>query len=141
MPWYFKKHKIRTIEQANIFLQTEYIKIFNAEFSIKREKKAVWREPPKDFKMLICSKFSRKTNSAGVFSFNGYKFIVKGANCACAKIELCIFKDKLMALLNGKYLPVYLVDELTCGIGETMSESTKEVISKYMLTDCKKVSA
>ena len=51
LPWYFKRYKIKTIEAANAFLKKEYIKIFNDEFAIKREKKAIWRQPPKNYKV------------------------------------------------------------------------------------------
>ena len=34
-----------------------------------------------------------------------------------------------------------ILDELTGGIGEAMSDSLKEIIYKYMYTDAKKISA
>ena len=141
LPWYFKKYKIKTVEAANEFLKNNYVKIFNDEFSIKAEKKPVWRKAPDNLKNIICSKFKRHTNSAGVISFQGYKFNVKAPHCACRDIELCIFKDGLKALIDDIYYPVEIMDEITGGIGEKMSDSLKDIIYKYMFTDCKKVSA
>ena len=141
LPWYFKKYKIKTMEAANEFLQTKYIEIFNNEFSIKREKPSVWRKPPVNFNTILCSKFTRRVSSAGVISFQGYKFNVIAPHCACRDIELCIYKDGLKALIDGKYYPVELQDELTDGIDERMSNVLKNIIYAYMYSDAKSVSA
>lgn len=141
LPWYFKKYKIKTIEAANEFLKTKYIQIFNEEFAIEREKKAVWRKPPENLKLILCSKFSRHVNSAGIISFQGYKFHVKAPHCACRDIELCIFKDGIKALIDDVYYPVELQDDITDGIDEKMSEALKDIIYQYMYTDAKKISA
>lgn len=140
LPWYFEHYEIKTIEDANDFLQNEYIKIFNDEFAIKREKPAIWRKPPENLDLIICSRFKRRVNSAGVISFQGYKFLVEAPHCAKTDIELCIFKDGLKALVKDKYYPVKLLDDLTYGVSESMSDSLKDIISRYMYSDCKKVS-
>ena len=44
----------------------------------------------------------------------------------------------MKALVDGKYYPVVLRDVLQDGIGETMSVSLKNIIEKYLLTDCKR---
>lgn len=138
LPWYFKHHKIKTIEAANKFLKKNYIQIFNDEFGIEAKKEDVWRTPPKNYKELICSKFERTTDNSGVISFQGYKFSIAAPNIAKRKIELCIYKDGMKALIDGIYYPVTLRDT---GIDEKISISLKDIIYQYMLTDCKKVSA
>lgn len=141
LPWYFKKHKIKTVEAANEFLKNHYIHIFNAEFSFEREKDDVWRTPPVNLKDLICSRFSRRVNSAGVISFQGYKFIVKAPRCARREIELCIFKDGLKALVDNTYYPVEITDDLGTCAGDTMSESLKEILYREMYSDVKQACA
>lgn len=141
LPWYFKRYKIKTIEAANAFLKKEYIKIFNDEFAIKQEKKAIWRQPPKNYKEHLCSKFERTTDNSGVISFQGYKFQIEAPHCAKKTIEICVYKDSIKALVDGMYYSVKLLENLTDGIGEQMSTSLKNIIYQYMLTDAKKVSA
>ena len=141
LPWYFKHYKIKTIQAANDFLKTKYIDIFNNEFGIVAKKAAVWRKPPANYKDFICSKFERTTDNSGVISFQGYKFSISAPDIAKRKIELCIYKDGMKALIDGVFYPVTLRDNLQDGIGETMSTSLKNIIYEYMLTDCKKICA
>ena len=138
LPWYFKKYKIKTIKAANDFLQNQFIKIFNSEFGLERNNQTVWRKLPENLSQILCSKFRRRVNSAGVLSFQGYKFLVKALRCACRDIEICINCNGLKACIDGKYYPMEMLDDLTGGIGEAMSDSLKEIIYKYMYTDSKK---
>lgn len=137
LPWYFQHYRIKTMEAANDFLKTKYIDIFNKEFGIEREKKSIWREPPKNWKNLICSMYDRTTDNSGVISFQGYKFSVNAPNIAKKKIKLCIYKDGVKAFVDGAYYPVILRDALQDGIDETMSTSLKNIIYRYLLSDCK----
>lgn len=141
LPWYFKHYRIRTIEAANNFLKDNYIKVFNDEFSVEAAKEDVWRTPPKNYKDLICSKFERTSDNAGVISFQGYKFSISAPNIAKRKIELCIYKDGMKALVDGVYYPVTFRDTLQDGLGEKMSTSLKNIINQYMQTDVKKMCA
>lgn len=138
LPWYFKKYKIKTIDTANDFLKNKFIDIFNSQFSVKRDSAPIWRKPPADYKERICSRYERTVNGAGEISFQGYRFRVDAPKCEKQKIELCIYKDGIKAHFNGKYYPVQILDELTGGIGESMSDSLKNIISQYMLSDAKK---
>lgn len=140
LPWYFKKYNIKTIEAANTFLKKEYISIFNSEFAVEREKKAIWRKPPTNFQDIICSKFERTTNSAGVISFQGYKFLIRAPHCAKRKIDLCIYKDKIMVLLDGLYYPVTLLDDFD-GTEERMSVSLQNIIYQYLYSMAKHIGA
>lgn len=64
--------------------------------------------------------------------------MVKALRCACRDIEICINCNGLKACIDGKYYPMEMLDDLTGGIGEAMSDSLKEIIYKYMYTDSKK---
>ena len=138
LPWYFKRYRIKAVEAANDFLKKTYIKIFNEEFGRGAKCPDVWRVPPVNYKDMICSRHERTTDNSGVVSFQGYKFRIDAPNISKKKIELCIYKDGMKALVDGKYYPVVLRDVLQDGIGETMSVSLKNIIEKYMLTDCKR---
>ena len=96
---------------------------------------------PVNYKDFICSKFERTTNNSGVISFQGYKFQIEAPHCAKKKIQLCIYKNGIKALVDGVYRSVRLLEDLTDGIGEQMSTSLKNIIYQYMLTDAKRASA
>ena len=140
LPWYFKKYRIRTVEAANEFLK-KYVHIFNKEFAIERKKPAIWREAPENLNLILCSKFKRRCNSAGVISFQGYKFLVKAPRVACRDIEMCIFYDGLKALVDGVFYDLVLQDDITDGIDERMSNATKNIIYRHLYTDSKEVCA
>ena len=128
-------------EEANKFLKEKYIHIFNTEFAIKREKKSIWRKPPENLKQILCSKFRRRCNSAGIISFQGYRFQVKAPGCSCRDIELCVFRNGIKARMNGTDYDVVLQDDIQDGIDERMSNATKNIIYQYMYADTKKISA
>lgn len=141
LPWYFRKYGIKNPEEANKFLKEKYIHIFNTEFAIKREKKSIWRKPPENLKQILCSKFRRRCNSAGIISFQGYRFQVKAPGCSCRDIELCVFRNGIKARMNGTDYDVVLQDDIQDGIDERMSNATKNIIYQYMYADTKKISA
>ena len=141
LPWYFKHYQIKTMQAANDFLQSKYIDIFNGEFGIDAAKESVWRTPPANFKDFICSKFERTTDNSGVISFQGYKFSIKAPDIAKRKVELCIYKDGIKAIVDGTFYPVSLKDNIQDGVDEKMSTSLKNIIYEYMLSDCKRICA
>ena len=141
LPVYFRYYKIKSIDEANKFLQTKYIEMFHKEFSIEREHASIWRSVPCNFHKVLCSKFMRKTNSQGTFSFQGYQFKVCVKVYANQNFELCIFKDGIKALIDNTYYDVKLEDEITDVLGERMSGALKNIITKYMYSDVKKICA
>ncbi len=74
----FRINNITTIEQANEFL-VEYIVKYNSKFAIEpTSKNTVFLKLPKryDLDELLCVRFERTIDNAGVFSINNSKFQV-----------------------------------------------------------------
>lgn len=81
LPLIFKMRGICDIDSANAYLP-EFMDLFNAEFAVKPESSesayvALREEDNLTELFSICH--TRKTDSAGVFSFHNYKFRVQGA--------------------------------------------------------------
>lgn len=74
----FRINHITSIEKANKFFK-EYIKKYNLQFSIQQSSsKSVYLKLPKryDLDELLCVRFERRIDNAGVFSLNNSKFQV-----------------------------------------------------------------
>ena len=72
----FRINHITTIEEANKFLGS-YIEKYNSQFSVSAIKaKSVYLKLPKryDLDELLCVRFKRTIDNAGVFSINNSKF-------------------------------------------------------------------
>lgn len=72
----FRINHIKTIDEANSFLIT-YIQKYNSKFSIQASnKKSVFLKLPKKYNLdeLLCVRFERTIDNAGVFSINNSKF-------------------------------------------------------------------
>ena len=72
----FRINKIKTIDEANKFL-VEYIKIYNSKFAVEPiSKKSVFLKLPKRYNLdeLLCVRFERTIDNAGVFSIKNSKF-------------------------------------------------------------------
>lgn len=72
----FRINKIKNIEEANEFLK-EYIPKYNSKFSVTPESKtSMFLRLPKryDLDELLCVRFERTIDNAGVFSINNSKF-------------------------------------------------------------------
>jgi hypothetical protein len=74
----FRINRIKTIEQANEFLKG-YINKYNSKFCVTaNNSKSVFLKLPKRYNLdeLLCVKFERTIDNAGVFSLNNSKFQV-----------------------------------------------------------------
>ena len=74
----FRINHITTIEKANEFLKS-YIEKYNSQFSVSAtNSKSVYLKLPKryDLDELLCVRFERTIDNAGVFSLNNSKFQV-----------------------------------------------------------------
>ena len=72
----FRINHIKNVEEANIFL-IEYIKKYNSKFAIEaKNQKSVFLKLPKRYNLdeLLCVRFERTIDNAGVFSINNSKF-------------------------------------------------------------------
>lgn len=69
---------IKTIEDANKFLSEEFVSMFNEQFGVAAENESIFVPLMEgtDLDSILCVKESRKTDSAGVFSFNCKTFKV-----------------------------------------------------------------
>lgn len=74
----FRINSIKTMEEANKFL-IQYIQKYNSKFAIESaSKKSVFLKLPKRYNLdeLLCVRFERTIDNAGVFSLNNSKFQV-----------------------------------------------------------------
>lgn len=72
----FRINKITNVDDANKFL-IEFIKIYNSKFSVEpSNSSSVFLKLPKRYNLdeLLCVKFERTIDNAGVFSINNSKF-------------------------------------------------------------------
>ena len=74
----FRINNIKTIDEANNFL-IQYIEKYNSKFAVKASNnKSVFLKLPKRYNLdeLLCVRFERTIDNAGVFSINNSKFQV-----------------------------------------------------------------
>lgn len=72
----FRINNIKTIDEANNFL-VQYIEKYNSKFAIEASnKKSMFLKLPKRYNLdeLLCVRFERTIDNAGVFSINNSKF-------------------------------------------------------------------
>lgn len=72
----FRIHNIKNVDDANTFL-IEYIKKYNSKFAIEAtNQKNVFLKLPKRYNLdeLLCVRFERTIDNAGIFSINNSKF-------------------------------------------------------------------
>ncbi|MCQ2587958.1 MAG: ISNCY family transposase [Treponema sp.] len=136
LPWYFEHYKIKTMQDANIFL-LEYINIFNRNFAVEPASPIkVWHKTYKNPDYVLCSRISRRTTYAGYFSFEGYKWEMIAPKKAHLEIELCISDRGIQAYYNGKFYNVRLLDDDFVG---TKTQVLDNIIFKYLKRDMKEV--
>ncbi|MBO5179132.1 MAG: ISNCY family transposase [Clostridia bacterium] len=78
----FRINKITNVDEANKFL-IEFIKIYNSKFSVEpSNNSSVFLKLPKRYNLdeLLCVKFERTIDNAGVFSINNSKFQILDRN-------------------------------------------------------------
>ena len=76
LPIEFAKRGIRTVTEANRFLEEEYRELFNQKFSVEPEGESIFvpLAPGTGIDSILCVKHSRKTDAAGTFSFKNRCF-------------------------------------------------------------------
>jgi hypothetical protein len=92
LPVEFAKRKIRTVEQANQFLELEYRHMFNSKFSVEPEGESIFVPLGNkvDIDEILCIKHNRKTDNAGTFSFKNrcFQILDKGFPIISSRKEI-----------------------------------------------------
>lgn len=94
LPVEFARRGIKTIEEANRFLQEEYLPRHNRKFSVEPEGKSIFVPLRADIHIdtILCIKKTRKTDAASCFSFKGrtFKINTEGYPLVPAKKEITV---------------------------------------------------
>jgi len=109
----FRINNITTIEKANEFFK-EYIPKYNNKFSIcPSSSKSVYLKIPKryDLDELLCVRFERRIDNAGVFSLNNSKFQVLDRNLP-PKTKVEIYLSQKIGLRVKSKNKIYDVEPL-----------------------------
>ena len=80
LPVEFSKRGIRTLTEANLFLEKEYRTLFNQKFVVEPEASSIFTllSGQTDIDSILCVKHTRKTDAAGKVSFKNRCFQILG---------------------------------------------------------------
>ena len=145
----FRIHNITTMEQANTFL-SNYIDIYNSKFAIEPLNKTnVFLKLPKKYNLdeLLCVKFERTIDNAGVFSVNNSKFQILDRSLP-PKTKITVYLSKkvgMLAKINNKTYDVQPLELISKGLIDTNSldyhqwlpDVVIELINEFYLKDAK----
>ncbi len=109
----FRINNITTIEQANKFL-LEYINIYNSKFAVAPlDKNNVFLKLPKRYNLdeLLCVRFERTIDNAGVFSINNSKFQITDRNLP-PKTRVSIYLSQKVGMFVKVNKKIYNVQPL-----------------------------
>lgn len=81
LPVEYAKRGIQTLAEANRFLEETYLEQFNARFAVEAERSSLFvpASDTTDLDAILCVKHKRKTDAAGVFSFQNRCFQILDA--------------------------------------------------------------
>lgn len=145
----FRINKITTIEQANNFF-IEYIPKYNSKFAVEPlSKKNVFLKVPKRYNLdeLLCVRFERTIDNAGVFSINNSKFQITDKYLP-PKTKVQIFLSQKIGMRvksNNKIYDVQPLDLISKGnidnnsldYHQWLPDVVIELINEYYLKDAK----
>ena len=145
----FRINNITTMEQANTFL-SNYINIYNSKFAIEPlNKNNVFLKLPKKYNLdeLLCVKFERTIDNAGVFSVNNSKFQILDRSLP-PKTKITVYLSKkvgMLAKINNKTYDVQPLELISKGLIDTNSldyhqwlpDVVIELINEFYLKDAK----
>ena len=109
----FRINKIKNIEDANNFL-SGYIEIYNSKFAVDPLKsESVFLKLPKRYNLdeLLCVRFERTIDNAGVFSINNSKFQIVDKNLP-PKTKIQIYLSQKIGMRVKAHNKVYDVQPL-----------------------------
>lgn len=142
LPVEFALRGITSCEAANAFLP-EYIRQFNAQFSVPPEERfSAFVPVPNlfDLNRLLCVEYHRKLSSGSTISLNGLSFFIEQKYFP-AKTDVTLLlseKHGLRALINGAFYPIRLLNQ-TGGKArlDRNPEVVLELIERYLCADAK----
>lgn len=145
----FRIHKIKTIEKANEFLKG-YIEKYNKQFSVRAmNSKSVYLKLPKRYNLdeLLCVRFERIIDNAGVFSLNNSKFqVLDNSLLPKSKVEIYLSQKIGMRVKhNNKIYDVQPLDMISkeqidnnsCEYHIWLPDVVIELLKEYYLKDAK----
>ena len=145
----FRINKITAIEQANNFLSS-YINIYNSKFAVKpSNKKTMFLKLPKKYNLdeLLCVKFERTIDNAGVFSLNNSKFQVLDRSLP-PKTKINIYLSQKIGMVvkaNNKTYDVQplellskdSIDKTSLDYHQWLPDVVIQLINEFYLKDAK----
>lgn len=138
LPWYFKHYKIKTIEEANIFLREKFIDIYNTRFAHMPEiELSLWHNTDKDLRYTCSYRISRHITNSGYFSFYNCHWKINRKHSAGINIELCITADSIKAYYDGQFYDVELLADSVDVEQTTAPRVLKNIIHDCMFSDAK----
>ena len=145
----FRINNIKTIDEANTFLIT-YIEKYNSKFSIEASSKNnVFLKLPKRYNLdeLLCVRFERTIDNAGVFSINNSKFQIMDKSLPTKTKVLIYISQKIGILVksNNKVYDVQpleliskdKIDNNSLDYHQWLADVVIELINEYYLKDAK----
>ena len=145
----FRINNIKTIDEANTFLIT-YIEKYNSKFSIEASSKNnVFLKLPKRYNLdeLLCVRFERTIDNAGVFSINNSKFQIMDKSLPPkTKVQIYISQKIGMQVKSNNKIydvqPLELVskdkiDNNSLDYHQWLADVVIELINEYYLKDAK----
>lgn len=145
----FRINHISTIEQANNFFPS-YINIYNSKFAVEPSNKtSMFLKLPKRYNLdeLLCVKFERTIDNAGVFSLNNSKFQVLDKHLP-PKTRITIYlsqKNGMVVKSNSKVYDVQpleliskdFIDNNSLDYHQWLPDVVIELINEFYLKDAK----
>ena len=145
----FRINKITSIEQANKFLIT-YIVKYNSQFAIKpQNKQNMFLKLPKRYNLdeLLCVRFERIIDNAGVFSINNSKFQIMDKSLP-PKTKIQVYLSKKIGMRvksNNKVYDVQpleviskdIIDNNSLDLHLWLPDVVVDLINEYYLKDAK----
>ena len=145
----FRINKITNIEDANNFL-IEFIKKYNSKFAIEpSSNSSVFLKLPKRYNLdeLLCVKFERTIDNAGVFSINNSKFQILDRNLP-PKTKVQIYLSQKIGMrvkVNNKIYDVMplelvskdIINSESLNVHQYLANVVIDLINEFYLKDAK----
>lgn len=145
----FRINKITNVEDANNFL-IEFIKKYNSKFAIEPSSNlSVFLKLPKRYNLdeLLCVKFERIIDNAGVFSINNSKFQILDRNLP-PKTKVQIYLSQKIGMrvkVNNKIYDVMplelvskdIINSESLNVHQYLANVVIDLINEFYLKDAK----